>query len=243
VPLAPAPPARHILTMDPDNIVYRAAVWIIPLVVAIVFHEVAHGWVAKWLGDPTAAERRRLTFNPIRHVDPVGTIILPLGLAIAGAPVFGWAKPVPVIAQRLRNPRWGMVLVALAGPGMNLALATVAAVALGLAGATVGGSTPSGITAFLLTNLVNFLLVNVFLALFNLLPLPPFDGGHVVEGVLPRPLPYQYAKLRRFGFLLVIGLLVLLPMALPQANIVQRLVGPPADAVIRLFLALAGAIA
>ncbi|WP_242154390.1 site-2 protease family protein [Sphingomonas sp. BAUL-RG-20F-R05-02] len=229
--------------MNHDNIVYRTAGWIIPLVIAIVFHEVAHGWVAKWLGDPTASERRRLTFNPIRHVDPVGTIILPLGLAIAGAPVFGWAKPVPINAERLRNPRWGMVLVALAGPGMNLALATISAVALGLAGAAVAGSAPSGVTAFLLANLLNFLLVNVFLALFNLLPLPPFDGGHVVEGILPRRLAYQYAKLGRFGFLLMIGLLVLLPMALPQANIVQRLVGPPAEAVIQLFLKLAGAIA
>ncbi|WP_267386158.1 site-2 protease family protein [Sphingomonas sp. GC_Shp_3] len=228
--------------MNPDNIFYRTAVWIIPLVIAIVFHEVAHGWVAKWLGDPTASERRRLTFNPIRHVDPVGTIILPLSLAIAGAPVFGWAKPVPVIAQRLRNPRLGMVLVALAGPGMNLALAALAAIALGFAGAAVSGSSPPGVTAFLLANLFNFLLVNVFLALFNLLPLPPFDGGHVVEGILPRRLAYHYAKLGRFGILLVIGLLVLLPMALPQANIVERLVGPPAEAVIQLFLRLARSI-
>jgi Zn-dependent protease len=242
-PLAPSPPARHIPPMNPDNIVYRTAVWIIPLVIAIVFHEVAHGWVAKWLGDLTASERRRLTFNPIRHVDPLGTIILPLGLAIAGAPVFGWAKPVPVIAERLRNPRWGMVLVALAGPGMNLALATIAAVTLGLVGAAKGAYLPFGLTAFLLANLVNFLFVNVFLALFNLLPLPPFDGGHVIEGILPRRLAYQYAKLGRFGFLLVIGLLVLLPMALPQANIVQRLIGPPAEAMIHLFLKLAGAIA
>jgi Zn-dependent protease len=242
-PLVPSSSTLHILSMNPDNIVYRTAVWIIPLVTAIVFHEVAHGWVAKWLGDPTASKRRRLTFNPIRHVDPVGTIILPLSLAIAGAPVFGWAKPVPVTAERLRNPRWGMVLVALAGPGMNLALATISAVTLGLAGAALGGSTVTGFAAFLLANLVNFLLVNVFLALFNLLPLPPFDGGHVVEGILPRGLAYHYAKLGRFGFLLVIGLLVLLPMALPQANIFQRLVGPPAEAVIQLFLKLAGAIA
>lgn len=233
--------------MNPDNIVYRSAIWIIPLIIAIVFHEVAHGWVAKWLGDPTAAERRRLSFNPIRHVDPVGTVILPLGLAIAGAPVFGWAKPVPVIAERLRNPRFGMIAVALAGPGMNLALATIAAVALGLVGAALGtsvaGGEPGGIGAFVLANLVNFLLVNVFLALFNLIPLPPFDGGHVVEGLLPRPLAFHYAKLARYGFLIMIVLLVLIPMAFPSANIVQRLVVPPADALVRLFLSLATAIA
>ena len=228
--------------MNPDNIVYRAAVWIIPLVIAIVFHEVAHGWMAKWLGDSTAQEQRRLSFNPLRHVDPVGTLILPLGLAIAGAPVFGWAKPVPVRADRLRNPRWGMVAVALAGPGMNIALATIAAVTMGLLGAAAGDTQPGGAMAFVLANLVNFLLINVFLALFNLLPLPPFDGGHVVEGLLPRGLALHYAKLARFGFLLVILLIVVLPTLFPSANIVARLVVPPAQAVVGLFVALAQAI-
>lgn len=230
--------------MNPDNIVYRAAVWIIPLVIAIVFHEVAHGWMANWLGDPTAKEQRRLSFNPIRHVDPIGTVVLPLGLAIAGAPVFGWAKPVPVIAQRLRNPRWGMVAVALAGPGINLILATVAALGLGLVATATGGtSAPTGVAGFLVANLINFLLVNVFLALFNLLPLPPFDGGHVVEGVLPRRLAAEYAKLARFGFLLVIMLIVVVPMAFPNANIVERIVVPPAQWIVGMFLALAQAIA
>ena len=229
--------------MSPDHIVYRSAVWIIPLVIAIVFHEVAHGWVAKWLGDPTAAERKRLSFNPLRHVDPIGTIVLPLGLAIAHAPVFGWAKPVPVIAERLRNPRFGMMAVALAGPGMNLALATIAAVLLGLFGNAIGTGQPGSMGAFVIANLVNFLMVNVFLALFNLMPLPPFDGGHVVQGLLPRPLAAQYAKLVPFGLLIMIFLLVLLPMAFPQANVVARLVVPPAEAVVRMFLSLAGAIA
>lgn len=229
--------------MSPDNIVYRTAIWIIPLVIAIVFHEVAHGWMAKWLGDPTAQEQRRLSFNPLRHVDPVGTVILPLGLAIAGAPVFGWAKPVPVIAQRMRNPRWGMVAVALAGPGMNLVLATITAVAIGAAGALEGGAAPTGIAAFVLANLFNFLLVNVFLAIFNLLPMPPFDGGHVVEGLLPRPLAAQWAKIGRFGFLLLILVLVVLPMVVPGADVVGRIVGPPAQAILGLFLKLAAAIA
>lgn len=228
--------------MNPDNIVYRTAVWIIPLVIAIVFHEVAHGWMAKWLGDPTAEEQRRLSFNPIRHVDPVGTLILPLGLAIAGAPVFGWAKPVPVVAQRLRNPRWGMVAVALAGPGMNLALATLTAILIGVVAAASGGVAPTGLGLFLLRNLGNFLLVNVFLALFNLLPMPPFDGGHVVEGILPRPLAAQWAKIGRFGFLLLILVLVVLPMIAPGADVVGRVVGPPADALVDGFLALARAI-
>ena len=216
--------------------------WIIPLVIAIVFHEVAHGWMAKWLGDPTAKDLRRLSFNPVRHVDPIGTLLLPLGLAIAGAPVFGWAKPVPVDARRLRNPRWGMVAVALAGPGMNIGLATLAAIAMGVVAASAGDAAPAGIAAFLLANLVNFLLVNVFLALFNLLPLPPFDGGHVVEGVLPRRLAYEYAKLARFGFLLVILLIVVIPMAFPNANIVEHIVIPPAQWTVNQFLHLAGFI-
>lgn len=229
--------------MNPDHIVYRTAVWIIPLVIAIVFHEVAHGWMAKWLGDPTAAERRRLSFNPLRHVDPVGTLILPLGLAVAGAPVFGWAKPVPVVAERLRNPRWGMVAVALAGPGMNLALAALAAIGLGIFGVTMHGAEPTGLAAFIVANLVNFLAVNVFLALFNLLPIPPFDGGHVVEGVLPRPLAARYARLGQFGLLLLIGVLVLLPMLSPRLDIVGRLIAPPAQALIGWFLTVAGAFA
>lgn len=229
--------------MNPENIVYRTAIWIIPLIIAIVFHEVAHGWMAKWLGDPTAQEQRRLSFNPVRHVDPIGTVVLPLGLAIAGAPVFGWAKPVPVLAHRLRNPRWGMVAVALAGPGMNLILATFTAIAIGAAVALLAGSTPTGIAAFVFANLINFLQVNVFLAIFNLLPMPPFDGGHVVEGLLPRPLAAQYAKIGRFGFLLLILVLVVLPMVFPGADLVGRVVGPPAQAVIGWFLALATAIA
>lgn len=227
--------------MNPDNLIYRAAVWIVPLVVAIVFHEVAHGWVAKWLGDPTAAERKRLSFNPIRHVDPVGTVVLPLGLAVAGAPVFGWAKPVPVDGRRLRDPRTGMMLVALAGPGMNMALATLGAVALGLVFGATGE--PAGAARFLADVLFSFVVVNVFLALFNLLPLPPFDGGHVVEGLLPRPLAREYAKLARFGFPLMLILLVLLPMLSPSLNIVARVVAPPARAVTGWFMGLAHAIA
>ena len=223
--------------MTPDNIVYRAAVWIVPLVIAIDFHEVAHGWVARWLGDPTAAEQRRLSFNPVRHVDPIGTVVLPLSLALAGAPVFGWAKPVPVDYTRLREPRTGMMLVALAGPGMNLLLATVGAIALGLASA-------AGVAAGFAGNLLfSFILVNVFLALFNLLPVPPFDGGHVVQGLLPRPLAVQYGKLARFGFPIMLVLLVLLPMLSPRLNIVAAIVAPPARAVVGFFLGLAQAIA
>lgn len=223
--------------MGSDNPLYRAAVWIVPLVIAIVFHEVAHGWVARLLGDPTAAEQRRLSLNPLRHVDPVGTVILPLGLAVAGAPVFGWAKPVPVRADRLGNPRMGMMLVALAGPGANLLLAALGAVGLGLAAA---GGQAAGFAGDVL---FSFILVNVFLALFNLLPLPPFDGGHVVEGLLPRSSAVRFARLARFGFPIMLTLLVLLPMLSPRLNVVAALVAPPARALTGFFLGLAHAIA
>lgn len=224
------------------NIVWDVAVWLIPLVIAIVFHEVAHGYVARMLGDRTAEEQGRLTLNPIRHVDPVGTLLVPMVLAIAKAPIFGWAKPVPVISARLNHPRRDMALVALAGPGINLVMATMAAAAIGL-WATFGAPPAPGMTVsgFLFANLASFLLINVFLAIFNLMPVPPFDGGHVVEALLPRPLAEQYAKLHRFAFPVMLFLLVVLPTLAPQANVVARVVGPIASGVVGFLLALFGA--
>ncbi|HEV2867467.1 MAG TPA: site-2 protease family protein [Allosphingosinicella sp.] len=221
----------------PDNIVFQVATWLIPLVFAIVLHEISHGWVANAFGDPTAKRLGRLSPNPIRHVDPVGTIGLPLLLAVTGAPVFGWAKPVPVVAKRMRNPRLHMMIVALAGPGMNLALGLVAAFALALTLA-IGGT---GIAfLFLIANLQNFLVINVFLAVFNMLPIPPFDGSHVVEGLLPRPLARRYRRFGRFGFPLLILLLVVVPMIAPEADIVERIVVPPVRALLDLIAAAAG---
>lgn len=216
-----------------DSLPWKLATWLIPLVIAIVFHEVSHGWVANMLGDPTAKRRGRLSFNPLKHVDPFGTVVLPMALAVTGAPVFGWARPVPVVSQRLRNPRYHMILVALAGPGMNLLLALVASLLFtGLAAAT-----PQGVVwAFIAQNLLNFMVINVFLAIFNLIPLPPFDGGHVIEGLLPRRLAVQYAKLRRYGFLLLIVLLLVVPMLFPGADIIERTIGPPVNWIIRALL-------
>jgi Zn-dependent protease len=226
--------------MNDPNIVYTIAIWLIPLVIAIVFHEVAHGYVARAFGDRTAEQRGRLSLNPIRHVDPIGTLVVPLVLALAHAPIFGWAKPVPVVARRLRNPRVHMMLVALAGPASNLVLALLAAFALGGTVAMLGGVPQvPGAARFVFDNLLNFLLINVFLAIFNLIPLPPFDGGHVVEGLLPRSLAVHYSKLARFGFPLLLILLVVVPRIAPDADIVTRVVAPIAQAVVGFFLSLA----
>ena len=224
--------------MEPDSLIFSIATWLIPLVVAIVLHEISHGWVANAFGDPTAKKLGRLSPNPIRHVDPIGTVVLPLILVLSGAPVFGWAKPVPVVAARMRNPRLHMMIVALAGPGMNLLLGLIAAVGLALALGVANLNSPAGL--FLVANLENFLIINIFLAVFNLLPLPPFDGGHVVQGLLPRRIEPQWKKLDRYGLLLFIFLLLVLPWLVPGADIVERLVVPPVRVLIGLFTGLVG---
>jgi Zn-dependent protease len=195
------------------------------LVIAIVFHEVAHGYVALLLGDPTAKERKRLSLNPIRHIDPFGTLILPGLLYLSGLPAFGWAKPVPVIKQRLRNPRFGMMAVAAAGPATNLILAALGALAMGFLVRT--NPDPGVATAFAGAALSSFVGINIFLALFNLLPIPPFDGSHIVEGLLPPRAAFIYEKLRPFGLALMLLLLVVIPWLFPGAGIVERLVFPP----------------
>ena len=227
-----------------NETLYNAATLIVPLILAIVFHEVAHGWVASLLGDPTAKERKRLSLNPLRHVDPIGTVIVPGLLALVKAPVFGWAKPVPVIKQRLRNPRFGMMLVAAAGPASNLLLAALGAVLLGLLVRALENSalTP-GVSGFIVANFVNFLMINVFLALFNLLPIPPFDGSHIVEGLLPPRAAQYYDRLRPLGFPLVLVLIVVLPSLIPGFDPVGRLVLPPVQWAIGHYLELAQAVA
>ncbi len=219
------------------------ALAIIPaLVIAIVFHEVAHGWVALLLGDPTAKERRRLSLNPVRHVDPFGTLILPGVLALTGAPVFGWAKPVPVIKERLNNPRFGMMAVAAAGPVTNFVLAGVGAVLLGLLAGSFTASPGAG-ALFAVTALQYFIIINVFLALFNLLPIPPFDGSHIVEGLLPERAARAYEKLRPFGFPLLFIMLLVIPWLFPGLGIVENVVMPPVAWVRGQYLGLAEMIA
>ncbi|WP_427963534.1 site-2 protease family protein [Altererythrobacter sp.] len=210
------------------------------LIVAIVFHEVAHGLVASWLGDPTAREQKRLSLNPLRHVDPVGTLLVPGMLALASGPIFGWAKPVPVVKRRLRNPRYGMMAVAAAGPATNFVLAALGAIALGLlapALAPDGADGPGLVTQ----GLFYFILINIFLGMFNLLPIPPFDGSHIVEGLLPRRYVHLYERLRPFGMLLFMGL-VLLTWFAPGLGVLESTIGPPVDWALRQYLSLAEAV-
>ena len=227
-----------------NETLFQVAALVIPLIIAIVFHEVAHGWTARALGDPTAAQLGRLTLNPIKHVDPFGTIILPGMLKLAGLPVFGWAKPVPVVKGRLRNPRRDMMIVAAAGPGSNLVMALIGAVALGLVmRGYAGGVEPSLGLSFLAANLFNFILLNIFLALFNLLPIPPFDGGHIVEGLLPPQAARKYAAMHGKALLIMILLLVVLPWLAPSLNVVSWLVVPPVEWLSDHYLKIAQAIA
>ncbi|MDE2406103.1 MAG: site-2 protease family protein [Sphingomonadales bacterium] len=224
-----------------NNPLWDAATLILPLVLAIVCHEVAHGWVARMLGDTTAAEHGRLTLNPIAHIDPFGTVILPGMLALAHLPVFGWARPVPIDARRLPNPRRDMMVVGAAGPLSNLVLATFTALAIGaMAGVQPGRPADFSFFAWCLDNLRNFLEINVFLALFNLLPIPPFDGSHIVEGVLPLPLAVRYGRLRRWALPAVLILIVILPQLFPQIDLVSAWVGPPFEWLMRHYGALAG---
>lgn len=218
-----------------------AAILIPCLVIAIVCHEVAHGWAALVLGDTTARDKQRLTLNPVRHVDPMGTLLVPGFLALVGGPVFGWAKPVPVRKDRLRNPRFGMMAVAAAGPATNLVLALIGGIALGVVAGVIDGP-PSPAMDWAATGLQFFILINLFLAFFNLLPIPPFDGSHILEGLLPRRWAAAYEKLRPVGMLLFLSLIAA-TWAFPQFGLIERTILPPVEWLREHVLILAEAVA
>ena len=219
---------------------YGASVWVLPLLIAITFHEAAHGFVAHRLGDNTAFELGRVSFNPLRHIDPFGTLILPAILLLSHSPfLFGYAKPVPVNFRALRNPRIDMVWVALAGPATNIVLALLAAAAFhGLP------LVPENSAQWLADNLKNALVINVVLAVFNMLPIPPLDGGRVAVGLLPRVLAYPLSRLEPFGMLILIGILIILPMAGSQfglnLDVISAILRTSTGYVIRLILLLTG---
>lgn len=222
----------------------EAAAAVLAAVLAITLHEAAHGYAALALGDDTAKRLGRVSLNPIRHVDPFGTLLVP-GLMIAGQllamgrveAVFGWAKPVPVDIWRLRSPRWGMVLVAAAGPGINAVLAFAAALSAHAVIAGEGVLDPET-ARFLLRFVALMMLANLVLGLFNLLPLPPLDGGRIMVGILPRGPAMALASFERYGLIIVIVVLFLLPMAIPAWDpmglFLRHVVAPAFDLVLLL---------
>lgn len=222
--------------------IYTISTWILPALLAITLHEAAHGYAALYFGDPTAKEQGRISMNPFRHIDPFGTFALPGLLILSGAPfVFGWAKPVPVRFGLLRNPKRDMIWVAAAGPAVNLFLALLSARLLYLV-----PELPDQAGEWAFDTLRNSLFLNAILFVFNLIPLPPLDGGRIAVGLLPMPLAQRLARLEKYGMFLLIGILMILPLIGMAIGVSIQpfawVVLPVVDAVITVIAFLAGLI-
>jgi Zn-dependent protease len=223
-----------------QNFLFEASVWAIPVVLAITLHEAAHAYVASLCGDPTARQLGRVTLNPLAHIDRFGTVILPiLCLILPFGLVFGYAKPVPVSFHRLSNPRRDMILVAVAGPVANLILLLISAILL-----HVAAMMPEWLGEWFAANLYRSVLLNAILAVFNMLPIPPLDGGRIVTGFLPYPLAVRFAQMERFGILLVIGVLFLLPTLASAVNydvgFMKNLLAIPIHGLVDMVFSLVG---
>jgi Zn-dependent protease len=217
--------------MNELTIVQRIAVWLLPVVFAITVHEAAHGWVAKKYGDSTADKLGRLTLNPIKHIDPLGTVILPGLLLLTGTGfIFGWAKPVPVDARNFKKPLHDMAIVALAGPVSNILMAVFWAL-LARIGVTIGTSAESVSLPLIYTGIAG-ISINLVLALINLLPIPPLDGSRVLTGILPPRLAWRYNQLEKYGFIILLVLL--------YTKILNTILAYPMYIAQNLFLSLAG---
>jgi len=229
------------MNFDFQHLISSASVWVLPILLAITLHEAAHGWVASKLGDTTAKDMGRVTFNPFKHIDLFGTILLPavLLLVSGGKYMFGFAKPVPVNFGNLRRPRRDMILVAGAGPAANFLIAITAALLL-----HVAPFAPDAYVTLIVRNLYNMLLANVIFGVFNLIPLPPLDGGRIAVGMLPRPLSTWLAKVEHFGFLVIILIFFGLPWIGEKINVdlnvLWWLVWAPAMFVIDLIAVITG---
>jgi len=216
------------------------SVWLLPVLIAVTFHEAAHGYVARYLGDETASKLGRVSLNPIRHIDPFGTILLPGLLLLVGSPfLFGYAKPVPINFRALRHPRSGMVLVAAAGPAMNIALALVAGLGFHLV-----AYLPATAVQWAGLNLRNAIIINVVLAIFNLFPIPPLDGGRIAVGLLPPVLGNRFARLEPYGMLILLTIFIALPLLGEQLGVnlgfVSDVIARATNAVIVVILWLTG---
>jgi Zn-dependent protease len=227
--------------MSVSSVLYQVSIWAVPVLIAVTFHEAAHGFVAWRLGDDTAYRLGRVTFNPLKHVDGFGTFILPalVWFTSGGSFLFGYAKPVPVSYLNLRDPRRDMMWIAAAGPATNVILAYISALAFHLLGLL-----PVDIAEWLAQNLFRSVLINLVLAVFNMLPLPPLDGGRIAVGLLPEALARRLARLERFGVVILIGLIFLLPMAGAQLglriDIFSWLVAGPVEFLSALVFKFAG---
>jgi Zn-dependent protease len=213
---------------------------VIPVIVAITFHEAAHGYVALHFGDSTAKDEGRVTLNPLKHIDPFGTVLLPAVLYFTAGFLFGYAKPVPVKFGNLRNPRWDMIWVAIAGPAMNITLAVISAILLRIA-LTQGQTSESPFVQVLMSSVY----LNAILAVFNMLPLPPLDGSKVLAPFLPIQLARPYLALERFGMVILLLLVFIFPLLAQRSGIdfdvLGLLVLDPAQAVVRAILSVVGA--
>jgi len=218
------------------DLIYSISIWLLPLLFAITFHEAAHAYVARFLGDHTASQLGRVSLNPIRHIDPFGTVLLPGLLLLAHSPfLFGYAKPVPVNFRALRHPRMGMVLVAAAGPATNIALAIAAALSFHLV-----VYLPPTAAQWTALNLKNAVVINAVLAVFNLFPLPPLDGGRIAVGLLPNVLARWLARLEPYGMTILIALIIVLPLLGTQFGVdlgfVSHAITTATNAVIRIIM-------
>lgn len=188
------------------NLMQKVAIWVLPALFAITVHEVAHGWVAKHLGDPTAMMLGRLTLNPVKHIDPIGTIVIPIAMLMFTGFVFGWAKPVPITWENLRYPKRDMALVAVAGPMANLLMALVWTVVIKIG--LLLGDVHSGLAWFLIGSGVAGIFINAVLMFLNLVPLPPLDGGRVLVGLLPNRAATTVGQVEPYGMIIIVALLV-----------------------------------